>query len=406
MSHEKINCAGSEITDNLNNEESKSKIKRKIRAWCSLCYQFFENGPTAKNCQDHLKKGNCNIVECKKGSPKCVRKFPNINSENRHTYCLSQDEVLTWDPICNIQFHHSNSVFMDSKNVMVDSQESIFASLNRNPEFENPWESEKNLSLGQNIISNNNVNVQQIFLNVSQDKIKMEDSKRKVESIFSINSIKDYPVNQKLNGNIFPYEKSDVENHFLNESLNTIDKISGNIFDCKNNQVDFEESLVEEFSKIFMNGKTPEKSKSVQIFSNQDNSKSTSLNQGSQDDHNGVPNLKFENSENKSNSMYITGNYNLLTVNKSSSSNNYLIKDETGIDELLDKVQIDTHIPKTSINKLKTAFKKKGLNTVQIIRLLKNKNKNWNFLYDDFKDVCTQIQGVALYLENILEQLI
>jgi len=104
--------------------------------------------------------------------------------------------------------------------------------------------------------------------------------------------------------------------------------------------------------------------------------------------------------------MYITGNYNLLTVNKISSSNNYLIKDETGIDELLDKVQIDTHIPKTSINKLKTAFKKKGLNTVQIIRLLKNKNKNWNFLYDDFKDVCTQIQGVALYLENILEQLI
>lgn len=39
----------------------KSKIKRKIRAWCGLCYQFFENGPTAKVCKDHYQKGKCNL---------------------------------------------------------------------------------------------------------------------------------------------------------------------------------------------------------------------------------------------------------------------------------------------------------------------------------------------------------
>jgi hypothetical protein len=87
--------------DNSPNE--KSKIKRKIRAWCSLCFQFFENGPTTKNCQEHLRKGNCNLINCKKASGTCIRKFANTNSENRHTYCLTKEEVSYWDPIYDIQ---------------------------------------------------------------------------------------------------------------------------------------------------------------------------------------------------------------------------------------------------------------------------------------------------------------
>jgi hypothetical protein len=395
MSNENPKCAGTENPEYLNNEESKSKIKRKIRAWCSLCFQFFENGPTAKNCQDHLKKGNCNLVECKKGSPNCVRKFPNTNSENRHTYCLTLDEVSTWDPNCNIQLCLNN--LMDSKNVLVDSTDSIFT--NKKNEVANPWESDKNISQNT-IIKNNNVSVNQIFIsNISREKIKNEDSKNKIESIFSIN---DYPVDQKQNSNLFPIDKSEnFDFNFLNESIRSIEKISGNIFDHKNNQFDIEDSLALEFSKIYMNAQTPEKNKSEQIFCKQENSNTNNTNQ----ENSSVKNLKLENFNNsENNSIFTTNNFNLLTVNKISTPVNYLIKDETGIDELLDKVQVDTHIPKTSINKLKTAFKKKGLNTAKLIRLLRNKNKNWNFLYEDFKDVCTQIQGVALYLENILEQ--
>lgn len=85
---------------------------------------------------------------------------------------------------------------------------------------------------------------------------------------------------------------------------------------------------------------------------------------------------------------------------------NYMIKDETGIEEIFDLVHSKTKVPKTSINKLKTAFKKHGFNTAKILRLKKNKQNDWNFLYENFKDVCSQVEGVSLFLENLLEQTI
>lgn len=84
--------------------------RRKIRAWCGECFQTFENGPLSKQCLDHLNKKNCNLIECRKtlnnkiNNFKCVRRFKNINSENRHTYCIDMNEVKKWD--INIQIQH------------------------------------------------------------------------------------------------------------------------------------------------------------------------------------------------------------------------------------------------------------------------------------------------------------
>ena len=102
---------------NSHNEENKEAYadsadhlkRRKIRAWCGECFQTFENGPLSKQCLDHLNKNNCNLIECRKtinnnSNFKCVRKFKNINSENRHTYCIDMDEVNKWD--INIQIQH------------------------------------------------------------------------------------------------------------------------------------------------------------------------------------------------------------------------------------------------------------------------------------------------------------
>jgi hypothetical protein len=398
------------IEGNFNTEETKSKIKRKIRAWCILCYQFFENGPTAKNCQDHLKKGNCNLVECKKGSPHCVRKFPNINSENRHTYCLTLDEVSTWDPNCNIQHGiYKESVLMDSKNVIVDSSDSIFS--NKLKEVNNPWESAKLLNKSEgNFTPKDSVNE----LNQS------DFSKKKIESIFSL---RDFPVamEDKNESNFLHLDKSGVnhfdfnisydkekfeffnhnENNFLNETIHSNEKINANIFESNGNQFDVDDSLANEFSKIYFNTHTPEKNKKAELMDlkqlrdiNSDNHSQKMEGNFNYVHNTTESNVHFSNSQ---------SNYNLLSRNLIPTGVNYSVKDETGIDELLDRVQIETKIPKTSINKLKTAFRKKGLNTAKLIRLLRNKNKNWNFLFDDFKDVCTQIQGVALYLENILE---
>ena len=101
--------------NNLNNKatiemrkeiNSKKRKKIKIKAYCSKCYQFFENGPYSKICQNHLQK-ECNLIECQKinedGDNPCIRKFTNINSANRHTHCLTKKDIELWDTNCEIQ---------------------------------------------------------------------------------------------------------------------------------------------------------------------------------------------------------------------------------------------------------------------------------------------------------------
>lgn len=83
-----------------------------------------------------------------------------------------------------------------------------------------------------------------------------------------------------------------------------------------------------------------------------------------------------------------------------------MIKDETNISDLFDIVHAKLKVPKTSINKLKTAFKQKGYTNVDVIRLKKKKLNSWNFLEEEFKDVCPQISGIAIYLEDLLEKII
>ena len=89
-------------------KEIKNKKRKdiKIRAYCNKCYQFFENGPYSKICKNHLKK-NCTLIECQKynknGDNLCIRKFNNINSANRHTHCLTQKDVESWDQRYEIQ---------------------------------------------------------------------------------------------------------------------------------------------------------------------------------------------------------------------------------------------------------------------------------------------------------------
>ncbi len=96
---ERENSEKSEKSDNLK--------RRKIRAWCAQCYQTFENGPLSKQCLDHYHKENCNLIECRKkilqDNKKCIRRFKNINSENRHTYCIDIEEIKNWEINIQIQ---------------------------------------------------------------------------------------------------------------------------------------------------------------------------------------------------------------------------------------------------------------------------------------------------------------
>lgn len=268
------------------NEEdlgNKSKLKRKMRAWCGLCYQFFENGPTAKNCKDHFLKGNCNLVDCKKASnvSKCVRRFPNTNSENRHTYCLSQEEVANWDPSCNIQnclrglnvsqsgrekekekhFNESDiNILGLSQQVFLDHNDSFLNKLNDTTGLNifqlegnktNPWE-EKNInkdSISKDLSLLEKNGNESVSAKMANPKFGFDLSYDK-ESHYSGG----YFVNNSHNS-LLANSSNDYD------SLSAKSKIVSKIFDASpKKRVDYEDSLVDEFSKIYFNtGMTPKK---------------------------------------------------------------------------------------------------------------------------------------------------
>lgn len=134
-------------------EYSIKKSKKKMRAWCGECYQSFEFGPFAKVCQQHVLKGKCNIYECKKKyinptiSKNCIRKFPNINSENRHMYCVNEEEVKEWDPKLKIQYCNIGikGLLSELKNSSFFNNSSI--EKNRNSSFDSIKFSDLNLEL-------------------------------------------------------------------------------------------------------------------------------------------------------------------------------------------------------------------------------------------------------------------
>ena len=119
--------------ENKNNKRKKIKI----RAYCGKCYQFFENGPFSKICRTHLEK-SCNLIECQKykqnGENKCIRKFTNINSANRHTHCLTKDDIEIWDPNCEIQKCLGKKTEPDNKflDILNNNNNNIFSGINKN----------------------------------------------------------------------------------------------------------------------------------------------------------------------------------------------------------------------------------------------------------------------------------
>jgi hypothetical protein len=116
--------------------KNKKRKKIKIRAYCGKCYQFFENGPYSKICRNHLEK-SCNLIDCQKykqnGENVCIRKFTNINSANRHTHCLTKEDIEIWDPNCEIQKCLGKKTEPDNKFLdILNNNNNIFSGINKN----------------------------------------------------------------------------------------------------------------------------------------------------------------------------------------------------------------------------------------------------------------------------------
>lgn len=368
-------------------QESKSagKLKkRKVKAWCSECFQTFENGPYTKICREHITRGRCNAVECRKqlynrGDSQCIRKFPNSNSENRHTYCISHEEVKDWKDYCNIQ------VCLGVKRSAETGYE-----LGKVSNF-----AEKRAEEGGII--------------VDLDKDIKAGEKEKKESSEGL----DAGLDKELQKEKQIKELALFDNLYPNLEYNLIDDIKNLTF-FEGEKFSLDDNLIKEFNNFYF---TPIKSTSSDIFLENKNK----VEEPEKDDKN----LKIrEHNEKGDRDISYEGNLISITNNKphrenlhpnkvsnittnnllseSSNDKSQLIKDDENIESIFEKVHTDTKIPKSILNKLKSAFKKKGILNAKILRLYKTKNKNFNFLIDDFGKLCTQIEGVALYLENIL----
>ena len=130
--------------DNLNNtniemEKRKNKTRKniKIKSYCGKCFQYFENGPFSQKCRKHLKK-KCNIISCqksKKGNNECIRLFPNKNSANRHTHCITKDDIKLWDKQYEIQSCLGRKRSNENRFFEVSLKENIFQN-NQNDVFD------------------------------------------------------------------------------------------------------------------------------------------------------------------------------------------------------------------------------------------------------------------------------
>lgn len=98
------------VSTAIDRSKSKKNANIKIRSWCGKCFQYFENSPMSKICFSHASKETCNIYPCTKINDGfiCIRMFPNQNSENRHTHCISKEIVDSWDERIMIQNYIKN----------------------------------------------------------------------------------------------------------------------------------------------------------------------------------------------------------------------------------------------------------------------------------------------------------
>jgi hypothetical protein len=74
------------------------------------------------------------------------------------------------------------------------------------------------------------------------------------------------------------------------------------------------------------------------------------------------------------------------------------------LDVLFQNIHMFTKIPKTILNKIKKAFRRKGIFSINILMLFFNKYKSLDVLSQKFQRSIPEIEAVVLYLENVLQK--
>lgn len=499
------------MIDTKQSSAKKKKNKLKIKAWCGDCFQFFESGPSAKICKDHLTKGKCNLIECKKSSSvNCVRKFPNTNSENRHTYCLNSEQVRDFDESLKIQSALGNKRGLEK----CDSAEAVISGLSKNigEEANNSQELVLNSQNDSEVSKLNNYSSASYLVRSSlkfqglKTKNKTNPSKdhflihfpatsesripNMIENLdFDNISLKSVYINKPLNDT---NDHSNLTNHPEQQTLiDKIDRDCNNLFDKlhinKSIRLIKEENLLTSANEIFYpfndypkrletgvqdNGfsnsllllpkdsnyskvsnfnthdltKHLEQAKARQ-FTNFEQVNSSNIFglcdkignidffsdsiKSSNREKSLSQSIKIENSNfeedlilDKMIKMSFESNHKKVEQDESrmaprgsslkkrekekveeKEEEKYKIRDVEPIESIFTILNKESSMlfSKHLLTKLKSALKKKGLVNALSLRLYKEKRSNWDQLIEDLKDVCSEVEGIACKLEQLLD---
>ena len=413
----------------------KHRKTLKIKAYCGKCYQFFQNGPNSKICQEHLNK-QCNLISCQKHHKNytCIRKFPNTNSANRHTHCLKREDVVHW----NDEYEIRNRLLGLKRNNAdtLGNGGSGGSGVNNN--------NVHTCTTCNNMCSNGNVNVSMsipqhngmispiIDANHNNNNINIKSSLHISSLTQSNNNIN---CNNCSNGNgIFNNATKSIQ---LFNSTNSLIKIDNNT------NTNMNDTLI----LLPNNNNSDLNTTKYLTVANANacvhaNSKDTSFNPPTL--KNDEYNLKWETTTKLCDEMdrfdfyddyfdtnYAFNNSKLCMERKNSKISQHFFNEQLSqhvhndddyfsrsskvtdefevalhdtIDTFFNVVQKNTGVSNGIKKKLVKAFRKKGILNVRILALAFNKYNNWNFLIKKFKEVTSQIEGVTLCIEYLFKR--
>lgn len=98
-------------------------------------------------------------------------------------------------------------------------------------------------------------------------------------------------------------------------------------------------------------------------------------------------------------------NFSSISINNHEElEDDFFIKNDTDLDLLFDMIYKSQKISMDVMYNLRNKLKIRGFNTVLSLRLKKEKEKSWKFLYEDYKEISPEIEAVALLLDYYLER--
>ena len=410
----------------------KHRKTLKIKAYCGKCYQFFQNGPNSKICQEHLNK-QCNLISCQKHHKNymCIRKFPNTNSANRHTHCLKREDVVHWNDEYEIRnrllgLKRNNA---DTRTCTTCTNVNVSTGMRHVQQRQHngmisPIINVKDANHNNNIKSSLHISslTQSNNVNCSNNSNGMLNNATKSIQLFnSTNSLIKIDNNTNNNSNtnmndtliLLPNNNSDLNNtKYL--TVNNANTNAGACVNSKDTSFNHRSSFKNDeynlkwetttklcadmaqfdfFDDSFDNNNPFNNSKLVIERKNSKISQHFFNEQLSQHIHN-------DDDDYFSPSSKVVDNVNEFEV---------ALHDT--IDTFFNVVQKSTGVSNVIKKKLIKAFRKKGILNVRILVLAFNKYNNWNFLIKKFKGVTSQIEGVTLCIEylfrrnNLLEKL-